>query len=132
MHPTYRILMLSTVLLGAPLAIAQAQTSTTGAMQNEPAQPVGAYSSVSVLLTAANQAIASGHTQLAYERLSQAKVKILNLRLPTTNSPQTYSSIDPVVRQINNARFALTKNDSAGAQQIIGQILASNAPELSD
>jgi len=142
MRSTYRILMLSTVLLGAPLAMAQAQTSATGAspgnnigppsaMPNTPAEPVGAYSSVQKLLTAANQAIAAGQTALANERLAQAKEKIISLRVPATNSPQTYQSIDPVQKQINNVRFALSKHDLAGAQQIISQILASNAPELS-
>jgi hypothetical protein len=93
MHPTYRVLMLSAVLLGAPLAMAQAQTGATGAssgnnvgtssamlkvpagsnaapagsmpLPTSPAQPVGAYSSVRQSLTAANQAIAAGHTGLA-------------------------------------------------------------------
>ena len=143
MRSTYRILMLSTVLLGAPLAMAQAQTSATGAspgnnigppsaMPNTPAEPVGAYSSVQKLLTAANQAIAAGQPGLAYQRLSQAKVKIINRWVQQTNGPQTYSAIDPVVQQINDARFAVSQNDSVRAQQIISQILASNTADLSD
>jgi len=122
--------MLSTVLLGASLAMAQAQQSNMSTPMPNETQPVGAYSSVQVLLTAANQALAAGHTGLAMERLDQAKVKIINRYVPQTNGPQTYAAIDPVNKQINNARFALTKNDTAGAQQIISQILASNAPEL--
>jgi hypothetical protein len=134
MRPTYRILMLSTVLLGTSLAIAQAQTSASPNNMTPPSsmQPIGAYSSVQLLLTAANQAIAAGQTGLATERLNQAKTKIVNRWVHPTNGPQTYQSIDPVVQQINNARFALTKNDTVGAQQIIDKILASNAPELSD
>jgi hypothetical protein len=143
MRSTYRILMLSTVLLGAPLAMAQAQTmapgaspgnnmAAPGAMQNAPAEPVGAYSSVEVLLTSANQAIAAGQTGLANQRLAWAKTKIISRWVPKTNGPQTYSAIaSPVLKQINDARFALSKNDPASAQQIITQALASNAPELS-
>ena len=137
MCSTYRILMLSTVLLGTSLATAQAQTSTSmgnkmtmpDALQNE-AQPVGAYSSVGVLLSAANKDIAAGNLGLAMERLDQAKTRIINTWVQKTNGPQTYSALDPVDKAINNARFALTKNDTAGAQQIISQILASNSPEL--
>jgi hypothetical protein len=127
---TYRLIMLSTVLLGVPLAMAQAQTGSTGAMQNMAPGPVGAYSSVGQLLTAANQAIATGQTGLASQRLGWAKTKIINRRVPVTNSPQTYGSMDPVQKQINNARYALSKNDLTGARQIIDQVLASNAPEL--
>jgi len=124
--------MLSTVLLATPLAMAQAQTSAPGANNMAPSsEPVGAYSSVQQLLTAANQTIAAGQTGLANQRLAWAKTKIINRRLPTTNSPQTYASFDPVQKQINNARFALSKHNLAEAQQIINQILASNAPELS-
>ena len=140
MRSIHRILMLSTVLLGASLAMARAQTSTTppqnnmstpNAMQNQSAEPVGAYSSVQVLLTSATQAIAAGQTGLAMERLNQAKVKIITSYVPKTNGPQTYTALaDPVNREINDARYALTKNDTSGAQQIISQILASNAPEL--
>ena len=132
MRSTYSVLMLSIVLLGAPSAMAQAQTSAPGTIQNAPAEPVGAYSSVQVLLTAANQAIAAGQPGLAYQRLSQAKVKIINRWVQKTNGPQTYSAIDPVVQQINDARFAVSQNDSVRAQQIISQILASNTADLSD
>lgn len=132
MRSTHSILMLSIILLGAPLAIAQAQTSTPGAAQDAPSEPVGAYSSVQVLLTAANQAIAAGQPGLAYQRLSQAKVKIIDRWVQQTNGPQTYSAIDPVVQQINNARFYVSQNELATTQQIISQILASNTADLSD
>lgn len=137
MRSTHKILMLSTVLLGTSLAMAQAQTSTSlgnkmpmpDALQNE-AQPVGAYSSVHVLLSAANKDIAAGNLGLAMERLDQAKTKIINTWQQKTNGPQTYAAVGPVDKGINDARFALAKNDTAGAQQIITQILASNSPEL--
>jgi hypothetical protein len=47
--------------------------------------------------------------------------------------PQTqtdYTSNDPVVSQIEQARQALGNNDRSGATQQINQILASGAPEL--
>jgi hypothetical protein len=37
-----------------------------------------------------------------------------------------------VVLQIDQARQALGNNDTAGATQLINQILASGAPELND
>lgn len=170
--------MLSTVLLGAPLAVAQAQTSatdTTGTMGmsnmsnpssatgarpgNEigtrnslprsptasnivagdtrsiiaptpPEPPVGPNANVQQLLTAANAALASGQTGMADEALERAETNILTRSVLATQV--NYASQDPLVSQIEQARFAIGNHDRAGAQQMINQILASNAPELSD
>lgn len=171
MRSTSRILMLSTVLLAAPLAMAQAQTSTmgptgtmgasaTGALPGNdigtrsslprsptasnilpgdtastiaptpPEPPVGQGASVQQLLMTANQAIASGQTGMANEALERAETNILTRSIVATQA--TYVSSDPVVSQIQQARFALGSHDRAGAQQVINQILTSNAPELSD
>jgi hypothetical protein len=85
---------------------------------------------VSALLTAANQSIASGQTGTADEALEQAETQILQRSVPQTQVD--YSSQDPVVSQIEQARTALGNHDNAGATQAINQILASNAPELND
>src|SRR5271168_2261390 len=128
MHPISRILMLSTVLLSAPLAMAQAQTTNNMAPASG---PVGAYSTVEQLLTAANQSIAAGNTGLANQQLAWAKTKLINRLVPSTNGPQTYGAItNPVWRMINDARFALSQNDTMMAQHLITETLASNAPEL--
>ena len=127
MRSTYKLLMLSTVLACAPVTLALAQAQNNMA---SPTEPVGAYSSVGQLLTAANQALAAGHSGLAMQQLDQAKVKIINRMRPVTNGPQTYQAVDPVLQRINDARFALTKNDPTMAQQLITDILASNPPEL--
>lgn len=169
MRSTYKVLMLSTVLLGAPLAMAQAQTSTmgptgttsaTGALPGNdigtrsslprsptasnimpsdtsstiaptpPEPPVGDSASVQQLLMTANQAIASGQTGMANEALERAETNILTRSVLA--SPVNYVSSDPVVSQIQQARFALGSHDRSGAQQMINQILSSNAPELAD
>jgi len=175
MRSTFRLLMLSTVLLGAPLAMAQAQTSatdTTGTMgmtnttsdtgarpgndigtrsslprsptasnivagdtrstiaPTPPEPPVGSDANVQQLLTAANQAIVTGQTGMANEALERAESNILTRSVLATQV--NYASQDPVVSQIEQARFAIGNHDKAGAQQMINQILASNAPELSD
>jgi hypothetical protein len=130
MRSTYRILMLSTLLLGAPLAIAQAQTGTMAPSTSTSGQ-VGAYSTVEELLTAANQAIGSGQTGVANQQLAWAKTKLINRLVPSTNGPQTYGSItSPVWRMINDARFALSMNDTMMAQHLVTEALATKAPEL--
>ena len=129
MHPISRILLLSTTLLSVPLAMAQAQT--TNNMSQAPSGTVGAYSTVEELLTAANQSISSGNTGLANQQLAWAKTKLINRLLPSTNGPQTYGSItSPVWRMINDARFALSQNDTMMAQHLITEALDSNMPEL--
>ena len=135
MRSTHRILMLSTVLLGASLAMAHAQTMAPGASPGNnmtaPAGTVGEYSTVGELLTSANHAIAAGQTGAANQQLAWAKTKIINRLVPKTNGPQTYGGItDPVWRMINDARFALSMNDTMMAQHLITETLASNAPEL--
>lgn len=122
MHPMFRILLVSTTLLSVPLAMAQAQTSSA---------QVGAYSSVEELLNAANQSISAGNTGLANQQLAWAKTKLINRLVPSTNGPQTYGSItSPVWRMINDARFALSHNDSMMAQHLITEALDSKMPEL--
>ena len=61
---------------------------------------------------------------------SQAETQILQRAVPQI--PADYTSTDPVVLQIDQARQALGNNDTAGATQRINQILASGAPELND
>jgi hypothetical protein len=163
MRLTYRTLLVSAVLLGAPLApmtLAQAQTSVTGALPGNdigtrsslprspnasnitpndttstiaptPPEPaVGPDANVQALLTAAGQSLAAGQTGTADEALEQAETQILTRSVP--QSPADYVSQDPVVNQIEQARTALGSNDRSGALQMINQILASNAPELAD
>ena len=135
MRPTHRILVLSTFLLGAPLAIAQAQTSAPGASAGNnmaaPVATVGAYSTVGELLTAANQSISAGQTGAANQQLAWAKTKLINRLVPKTNGPQTYGAItSPVWRMINDARFALSMNDTMMAQHLITEALDTNMPEL--
>ncbi|WP_297488820.1 hypothetical protein [Acidocella sp.] len=100
--------------------------STIAPTPPEPA--VGPNASVSALLAAANQAIASGQTGTADEAMEQAETQILQRSVPQTQTD--YVSQDPVVAQIDHARQALGNKDRAGAMRTINQILASGAPEL--
>ena len=93
-----------------------------------PEPPVGADAQVSALLSSANQSIASGATGAGEEALEQAETQILQRSVPQTQTD--YTSTDPVVNQIEQARQALGNNDTTGATQRISQILASGAPEL--
>jgi hypothetical protein len=128
MHPISRILLLSTTLLSVPLAMAQAQTTNN---MSQSSGQVGAYSSVEELLTAANQSISAGNTGLANQQLAWAKTKLINRVVPSTNGPQTYGGItSPVWRMINDARFALSHNDTMMAQHLITEALDSKMPEL--
>jgi hypothetical protein len=103
---------------------------TTSTIAPTPPEPsVGADAGVSALLTSANQSIASGRTGQANEALEQAETQILQRSVPQTQTD--FSSADPVVTQINQARQALGNRDNAAATQLINQILSSNAPELS-
>jgi hypothetical protein len=146
------------MLLAAPLAMAQTQTTdgarpgndigtrssmplspyasnitsadTRSTIAPTPPEPsVGPDAQVSALLTSANQAIASGQTGTADEALEQAETQILQRSVPQTQTD--YASNDPVVNEIEQARQALGNNDTTGASQQISQILASSAPELS-
>jgi hypothetical protein len=102
---------------------------TTSTIAPTPPEPsVGPDAAVSALLTSANQSIASGQTGTAEEALEQAETQILQRSVPQTQTD--YTSTDPVVAQIAQARQALGNNDTAGATQMINQILASGAPEL--
>ena len=107
--------------------IGPADTASTIA-PTPPEPSVGPDAMVSALLTSANQSIASGQTGAAQEALEQAETQLLQRSVPQTQTD--YTSTDPVVAQISQARQALGNNDRAGATQIINQILASGAPEL--
>jgi hypothetical protein len=102
--------------------------STIAPTPPEPA--VGPDASVQQLLMASNQAISAGQTGTADEALEQAETQILTRTVPQTQT--NYSSADPVVAQIQQARMALGSNDKAQASQVINQVLASNAPELTE
>jgi hypothetical protein len=104
---------------------------TKSAIAPTPPEPnVGPDAGVSALLTAANQSIAKGQTGTADEALEQAETQILQRSVPQTQTD--YTTQDPVVAQIGQARTALGNHDNAAATQTINQILASNAPELND
>lgn len=95
-----------------------------------PEPAVGPDAGVRALLASASQSIASGQTGQGEAALEQAETQILQRSVPATQT--NYTSHDPVVAQIDQARQALGDHNKAGARQIISQILASNAPELSD
>ena len=152
--------LLAAMLLAAPLALAQTDQSNDGARPGNdigtrsslplspkasnitaadtsstiaptpPEPPVGPDAGVSALLTSASQSIASGQTGTANEALEQAETQILQRSVPQTQVD--YSSNDPVVAQIEQARQALGNHDNNGATQIINQLLSSGAPELND
>ena len=109
--------------------ITPADTASTIA-PTPPEPAVGPDATVSTLLAAASQSIASGQTGTGEEALEQAETQILQRAVPQI--PADYTSTDPVVLQIDQARQALGNNDTAGATQRINQILASGAPELND
>jgi hypothetical protein len=100
--------------------------STIAPTPPEPA--VEPDANVQQLLMAGNQAISAGQTGTADEALEQAETQLLIRSVPQTQT--NYTSGDPVVMQIDQARTALGENDNALASQVINQILASNAPEL--
>jgi hypothetical protein len=109
--------------------ITPADTASTIA-PTPPEPAVGPDAGVSALLAAANQSIANGQTGTGEEALEQAETQILQRSVPQIQA--NYTSTDPVVVQIDQARQALGNNDTAGATQIVNQILASGAPELND
>jgi len=153
---TLKPIIFSAMLLAAPLAVAQTQTdgarpgndigtrsslplssaasnitsadtrSTIAPTSPEPS--VGADAQVSALLISARQSIASGQTGTADEALEQAETQILQRSVPQTQVD--YTSANPVVAQIEQARQALGNHDRTSASQLISQILASGAPEL--
>lgn len=118
------------------LPLSSAASNITPADTSSPIAPtppepsVGPDAGVSALLSNASQALASHQTGMAEEALEQAETQILQRAVPQTQTD--YASQDPVVAQISQARLALGSHDTAGATQIINQILASGAPELSD
>ena len=95
-----------------------------------PEPNVGPNANVQQLLMAGGQAIKIGQTGTANEALEQAETRILTRSAP--QSQMDYTSHDLVVSKIDQARTALGAHNDTGAVQIIDQILASHAPELSD
>jgi hypothetical protein len=85
---------------------------------------------VQQLLTIADQAIVAGQPAKADAALEMAETRILPRSGLATQT--SYASQDPVARQIEQARAALSAHDIPAARQTIGQILASHAPELGD
>lgn len=161
MRFTGKLLAVSALLLGAQLAQAQTADNgstdirpghTPGVGESLPVSPsvsnimpgdtnstiaptppppsAGPGASVQQLLTSGNQALAAGQTGTADAALENAETNILTRSVPQTQTD--YSSENPVVAQIEQARTAIGHHDNAGATQIINQILASNAPELQD
>jgi hypothetical protein len=115
----------------SPYASNITSADTRSPIAPTPPEPnVGPDAGVSALLTAASQAIVNGRTGTANEALEQAQTQILQRSVPQTQVD--YTSQDPVVAQIEQARQALGNGDKAGATQTISQILASGAPELND
>jgi hypothetical protein len=95
-----------------------------------PQPAVGPDASVTQLLRAASQSIASGQTGTADNALEDAETNILTRSV--VQGTQGTPSSDPVVSQIEQARQALGSNDRGGATLQINQILSSHAPELED
>ncbi len=95
-----------------------------------PPPSAGPGATVQQLLASGKQALAAGQTGTADAALENAETNILTRSVPQTQTD--YSSENPVIAQIEQARTAIGKHDNAGATQIINQILASNAPELAD
>ena len=115
-------------LSSAASNISSSDTRSTIA-PTSPEPGVGADAQVSALLISARQSIAGGQTGTADEALEQAETQILQRSVSGTQVD--YTSADPVVAQIEQARQALGHNDRTGASQQISQILAGGAPELS-
>lgn len=96
-----------------------------------PPEPgVGPGANVQQLLAAAAQAISSGQTGTADEAMEQAETNILSRAVP--QSQTNYTSQDPLIGQIEQARGALGSGNKQGAVQMVNQILTSGAPELAD
>lgn len=113
----------------SPVASNINQADTRSTIAPTPPEPsVGADAPVGALLRSASQSIAAGQTGAADEALEQAETQILQRSVPQTQVD--YTSNNPVVAQIEQARQALGNRDNAGATQLINQILASGAPEL--
>jgi hypothetical protein len=115
----------------SPYASNITSSDTKSTVAPTPPEPsVGPDATVQQLLMASNQAIGAGQTGTADEALEQAETQILTRTVPQTQTD--YASSDPVVAQIEQARMALGSNDAAQASQVINQVLASNAPELTE
>jgi hypothetical protein len=95
-----------------------------------PEPNVGPDANVGELLTAANQALAANQTGAAEEAMERAETLILTRSVPQSEGDQ--ASMNPVANQVEQARQALGAHDTAGAQQIITQVLNSNAPALAE
>ncbi len=93
-----------------------------------PEPNVGPDANAGQLLAAANQALATHQTGMAEEAMERAETRILTRSVPQSMGDQ--ASMNPVVQQIQQARQLLGAHDIAGAQQILNQILGSNAPAL--
>ncbi len=88
-----------------------------------PAPSVAADASPQQLLAAAQQAIRQRRTGVAQEALERAETRLLDGSvMPGMMGP----SADPMVKQVSAARMALGRGDSAGANQMISEALASH------
>ncbi len=115
----------------SPVASNITSADTRSPIAPTPPEPsVGPDAGVSALLNAAKDSITSGRTGTADEALEQAETQILQRSVPQTQVD--YTSSDPIVTQIEQARMALGNRDNHGAIQSIDQMLASGAPELND
>lgn len=95
-----------------------------------PEPAVSPDANVRQLLVAGQRALSNGQTDTADEALEQAESRILTRSVPQTQTD--YASSNPLVAEIEQARVALGNHDKARASQLLGQMLASNAPELMD
>lgn len=94
-----------------------------------PEPSVGPDAGVTALLRSAAQSLSTGQTGQANEALEQAQTDLLQRSVLQTQT--NYTSTDPLVTQIDQARQAIGNHDNAGATSMINQILAGNSPELS-
>ncbi len=88
-----------------------------------PAPSVAAGASPQELLAAAQQAIRQRRTGAAQEALERAETRLLD---GSVMAGTTGPSGDPMVKQVSDARMALGRGDTAGANQIISAALASH------
>ncbi|HYP62739.1 MAG TPA: hypothetical protein VEQ16_02560 [Acidocella sp.] len=109
--------------------ITSADTNSTIA-PTPPEPSVGPDAGVNALLSSANQSLATGETGQANEALEQAETQILQRSVLKTQTD--YTSTDPVVAQIDQARLAIGNRDNEDATRIIDQILSGGSPELSE
>jgi hypothetical protein len=115
----------------SPVAANITAADTKSTIAPTPPEPsVGADAGVSALLSSANQSLATGQTGQANEALEQAETQVLQRSVLQTQTD--YTSTDPLVAQIDQARQAIGNHDNADATRIINQILSGGSPELSE